>query len=637
MNFTELKGVTKGGDVLIVVPPFTDSEAPTIGAHMVQAAALEKGFAVNILYASLLLAAKIGESVYTAIGQAASGLMGERFFAAAAYDVPLLGHTPIDDNPGFQQLVESFGDALTPREFGKLASDVTLWIEELVNAIVQLDFPIVGCSSMFQQTAASIAILRRVKQRRPETITILGGANCEGEMAEGILTLDAGVDYVFSGESEDTFGEFLSAWRSGRLLTPGIVHGKPCRDVNNLPIPKYDEYYEQRKVFLADGETARRDEIWLPYESSRGCWWGQKHHCTFCGISDQTLTFRAKTPARVIEDLKTLMSKHPTRKLGVVDWIMPQNYFRDLLPLLETEVPNLDTYYLVKANLSLANVVALKKAGASIMQPGIEALSTSLLKRVKKGVSASQNITLLRYGRSVDLAVAWLIIHGFPGDQLGEYEETLKLLPLLRHLHPPLGAIPMGIHRFSPYFDRPEEYGISNVRPTEAYLAVLPRHADARKIAFHFEGDYRSAARENPEVIERITEQVQSWRLAWKKDSERPSLAVSRLFADQFLLMDTRGLPGTQEIHFLSREQAAIVLAGTNRRNLVHVDWALENKLAVELDSRIVPLATADAEIIREFESEANIARRRSLPIVNETAEASKENQFSPHEDYVLA
>ncbi len=569
MNLTELKRLAQGGDVLIVVPPFTDSEAPTIGAHMVQVAALEEGFAVNILYASLLLAAKLGESVYTAIGQAASGLMGERFFAAAAYDVPLLGHTPIDDNPGFQQLVESFDQTLTPHEFAKLASDATLWIEEVVDAIVQLNFPILGCSTMFQQTAASIAILRRVKRRRPETITILGGANCEGEMAEGILSLDAGVDYVFSGESESTFNEFLSAWRSGCLSAPGIVHGKPCRDVNNLPIPNYDEFYEQRGLFLSDGGKARREEVWLPYESSRGCWWGQKHHCTFCGISDQTLTFRAKTPARVIEDLKTLMSKHPTRKLGVVDWIMPQNYFRDLLPLLETEVPNLDTYYLVKANLSLDNVAALKKAGASIMQPGIEALSTSLLKRVKKGVSASQNIRLLRYGRSVDLAVAWLLIYGFPGDQLCEYEETLKLLPLLRHLHPPLGAIPMGIHRFSPYFDRPEDFGITNVRPTEAYLAVLPRHAAARKIAFHFDGDYQSAGRANPQLIEQIIHEVESWRNVWKKDSTRPSLAVTRMFGDQFLLADTRGLPGTQEIHFLSREQAALVLSLNQKEMLL--------------------------------------------------------------------
>lgn len=605
MKLNNIHRSISSGDALIIVPPFTDSEAPAIGPHMVQAAAREDGFSVNVLYTSLLFAAEIGEANYLAIGQAASGLMGERFFAAAAYGVPLLGHSAFDEDPGFQKLAA----LMTPDQFAKLALDAARHIDELVEAILELDFPIVGCSTMFQQTAASIAILRRVKERCPEKITILGGANCEGEMAEGILSLKSGVDFVFSGESETTFREFLRSSRSGTLPETSIVEGKPCNNMDNLPVPDYSEYYEQRELFLSTGDNARDDEVWLPYESSRGCWWGQKHHCTFCGISDQTLTFRAKSPARVIEDLKILMSRHPTKKLGVVDWIMPHKYFRDLLPTLKTEVPGLDTYYLVKANLSLDNVQALKEAGGSIMQPGIESLSSSLLKRVKKGVTASQNITVLRYGRAVDISVAWILIHGFPGDELSEYEETLKLLPLLHHLHPPLGAIPMGVHRFSPYFDRPEEYGVSNVRPTDAYLAVLPSHADAMKIAFHFEGDYKSAARENPALIEQIIDEVEKWRRLWEQDSTRPILTISKLFDDQFLLMDTRRIPGTQEVHFLTREKAALILTGTDRDGSVDVDWALENKLVVDLDSRIVPLATAEPSLLREFEDQ-----KKSMP-----------------------
>lgn len=31
----------------------------------------------------------------------------------------------------------------------------------------------------------------------------------------------------------------------------------------------------------------------LLYEASLGCWWGEKHHCTFCGLNGTTMKFRA--------------------------------------------------------------------------------------------------------------------------------------------------------------------------------------------------------------------------------------------------------------------------------------------------------------------------------------------------------
>ena len=116
---------------------------------------------------------------------------------------------------------------------------------------------------------------------------------------------------------------------------------------------------------------------------------------------------------------------------------MPRSYFRTLLPRLAAEVPGLRAFYEQKSNLSLDNVLELKAAGICDIQPGIEALSTSLLKRMDKGVSARQNIALMRYARAVGLSLTWNLLYAFPGDQLEDYEQTLALVPLLRHLNPP--------------------------------------------------------------------------------------------------------------------------------------------------------------------------------------------------------
>ena len=53
-----------------------------------------------------------------------------------------------------------------------------------------------GCSTTFVQTAASVAILRRLKKTGPEIVALLGGANCEGVISDGLATLVPEVDYI---------------------------------------------------------------------------------------------------------------------------------------------------------------------------------------------------------------------------------------------------------------------------------------------------------------------------------------------------------------------------------------------------------------------------------------------------------
>ena len=89
------------------------------------------------------------------------------------------------------------------------------WVAQLAQEICSRDFKVVGCTSTFEQTAASVALLSCIKKLRPEIVTVLGGANCEGEMAEGILSLSADIDYVFSGESEVSFPKFLRELQEG--------------------------------------------------------------------------------------------------------------------------------------------------------------------------------------------------------------------------------------------------------------------------------------------------------------------------------------------------------------------------------------------------------------------------------------
>ncbi len=606
-------------EVLIIVPPFAALDRPALGPHILQASARAVGTEVAVLYANILLANELGEMNYVAISKAPSALLvGERFFAATAYEGASPAGTLAIDSADLllRRSPQNFHFPIGVEDLQRLALAAEQWADELATALSQLDFKIVGCSTTFQQTTASVALLRRIKRLRPNVITIIGGANCEGEMAEGIRSLQSGIDYVFSGECETVFPKFLTDIRSGHLPVQPVIHGAACQNLDQVPTPVFTEYYQQLQQWLPEREFATDANLWLTYETSRGCWWGQKHHCTFCGLNGQGMAFRAKSPNRVIEELKALLAQHPSKYVCMSDNIMPYSYFRALLPRLGKELPGLHVFYEEKANLSLANVVALKEAGVCTVQAGIEALSSSLLRRMDKGVSPRQNIDLLRYARAVDLHVSWNLLYGFPGDQLCDYEQTLQLLPLLSHLQPPSGFYPLIIDRFSPYFNEPAKYGIRDLRPWESYASAFPEHADLGRLAYHFDGDYGSASRNNADLIARVSSRIEEWRHQWQPASLPPLLTITPLTDDYFMLLDTRRLPGTKEISFVTRRQAACACAHTDTWT-EEVDWALRHKLVVEMDARFVPLATAAPELLQWFEAEARGGERgASKPVL---------------------
>jgi ribosomal peptide maturation radical SAM protein 1 len=296
----------------------------------------------------------------------------------------------------------------------------------------------------------------------------------------------------------------------------------------------------------------------------------------------------------------------------MTDNIMPYHYFSTLIPKLAKENFGAQIFYEQKSNLTLDKVRALDEAGVRRIQPGIEAVSTSLLRLMKKGVTARQNIALLRYARSVGMKVNWNLLYAFPGDDEQSYHQTLSLLTILRHLEPPAGFFSLSIERFSPYFDKPAEFGISNLHPAESYASVFPEDAPLHQIAYHFEGDYDTAARRNPHLMETLRGEITSWIGAWRDLGSTPTLWVSPLEDDLFLLIDSRWGNGMEKIQFISKSQAAVALR-EHFEPTQDVQWGMQNGICAIIDGVYVPLAVASAGIISQFERD--ISEGREIPL----------------------
>lgn len=610
-----------------MVPPFAGLDRPALGPHLLQAVARDEGFEVTVFYANITFARVLGEPLYHRICYSSSTMLaGERVFAHLAFGVPRLGNRRPGDEVFFKGTVAERQPAVTLEELEHASAVATAWLPDVAAEILALGSDIVGCSTTFEQTAASVALLRRLKESRPEIVTLLGGANCEGEMGDRLASLVPEIDYTFVGECEGVFPEFLRDISAQRRPSARLVHGTPCGDMDALPCVDYSEYYK-RLESVADFHFVREKEVRLPYESSRGCWWGEKQHCLFCGMNAETIRFRRKDPARVVSDLTVLLGAHPSKRISMVDNIMPYEFFKTLLPALAQSDLQAHIFYEQKANLNLHQVKLLREAGVAVIQPGIEALSTPLLRLMRKGVSAAQNIRLLRYCRSCDIAVNWNLLYAFPQDRLAWYEETLRLLPLLRHLHPPSGLSHLSLDRFSPYHDNPGAFGISAVAPIDAYLDVLPRDADVAHIAYHFTAQYESESRDEVRVMTAIRDEISAWRLAWQGVAAAGApvealaaasagaesaamLVVTRLDDSTFLLTDSRR-GGGPTFEFLDEAQARLVLLGAANGAEPSLRWAAKRGWITCVDDRWIALATADYELMEYFEASQTVAGSR--------------------------
>jgi hypothetical protein len=197
----------------------------------------------------------------------------------------------------------------------------------------------------------------------------------------------------------------------------------------------------------------------------------------------------------------------------------------------------------------------LKRAGVNCLQPGIESLSTDILQLMRKGCTALQNVQLLKWARELGIELAWNFLMGFPGEEADEYARMAEMIPALLHLQPPLplgaGRL-VGLYRFSPYFDDPEGWGITNVRSASSYRAVYPfPEATLRRLAYHFDFDYADG-RDPSTYTAPLFEMIQYWQA-----NHCPGALTSVSNDQVFVIHDRR--PGAKQarIELTGMEKAA--------------------------------------------------------------------------------
>ena len=545
--------------ITLINMPFASLNMPSIALTQLRSVAEEKfgeEVRVRVLYLNQEFCNFIGVDLYQSMSfELYTSGLGDWFFRHIAFR---------EEEDNTQQYFARYfpqqnaeAAAIKGRVLAK-RKNVERFLMRLI-AKYQLDKEqMVGFTSMFTQNVACFAMARLLKEKNDDVVTILGGANCEAAMGREIARHADSIDYVFSGPSLVSFTDFLGHQISGETdkchEVQGVFSSQNAEDERHsgrgiigqelpieIPVPlDYDSFLKALDTNLPKLDL----EPCIPFETSRGCWWGERSHCTFCGLNGGTMAYRAMPSENALALFDDLFTKYGGRskRFESVDNILPRNYLTEVLPNIKAP-EDAYLFYEVKADLKTHEMEILANAGVKAIQPGIESLNTSTLKLMGKGTTSFQNLAFLKNCSRFGIIPTWNLLIGFPGEGEEVYEKYLGDIPLLTHLYPPNGAFPVRFDRFSPYYTQAAQYGL-DLSPYDFYSLIYPFPQEALANMAYFFEDRNYKAKYMAGMIawkDKLNTGVGRWRTRYNGKDEAPKARLDfEMRDDQVYVVDTR-------------------------------------------------------------------------------------------------
>lgn len=555
-------------DVLLASMPFGPHILqPSLGLSLLRACIEPLGVRSTVVYYTLQYARKAGVNLYADIAYrepTIHGFSGEWLFNGCLFpDRSIETDAYVEEilrgrSPEFREARHN----IRPMDEGVIAKLLELrgeaqsFIDECADDVLSCGPKIVGLTSTFQQHVASLALARRLKELDPQLFVVLGGANCEGVMGWETKRQFPFVDAVVSGEAEIVFRDLVEAILEEREIPelPGLFLDRhtgltgsafeavahrtspSLENLDALPYPEYDDFFEQFEQAALDFDSSgEAGQPRIMFETSRGCWWGDKSHCAFCGLNGGNIGFRSKSGERALEELKYLVERYPGCSVSVVDNILDMAYFKSFVPRLAELDLGVELFYEIKANLSKEQVRLLRDAGITRIQPGIENLNSHVLSLMHKGIRSIQNLQLLKWCKEFGVKPYWNMLYGIPGEEAEDYAAIAATVPALSHLPPPTGGGIIRLDRFSPNFENAQQLGFTEVAPYPAYFYIYPLARDAVvNLAYFFTYSYQDG-RDVQSYVRPVTERLSEWQEA---HSESDLFSVDK--GDHLLIWDLR-------------------------------------------------------------------------------------------------
>src|SRR5215213_6905791 len=616
-RLVNINGGNKGNEfkpVALVSMPTLSGRFPSFQLALLKPTLERAGIPTQAFSLFMYFGTHIGWRINEAIADVWPSMVGEWIWTKAAF-----GDEVDSDRDEYFELYERVFRAICDRagctieDIRRIRDEATIsFIDFCVNSIDWSRFGLIGFSVVFQQLLASVALAKALKSRYPDIPIIMGGAGFEDDIADEIIRNCPQVDYLHCGDAELSFPEMVGRlsrgepmrnlkgimWREGDEV---IYAGRAPNfaDMNATPTPDFDEYfYAREESSYINYEGAR--QVLLPIETARGCWWGEKNHCTFCGLNRSGMEFRAKDADNVINQLEALTRRYGIFHFNAIDNILAPEYTGKLFGRLAEANTDIRIHYEVRPSISRTQLKEMRRGGLFSVQPGVESLSTHILKIMRKHTTGMRNLELIKWCTYYGIHNFYNILVRFPGETAEDYRVQCDVISKISHLQPPYAIVKARADRGSPMFFEPEAQSITSLRPASCYEFIFPKERfNLERVSYYF--DHQMENTVTDEQYSEIFSLVADWQGSWEQ-SPTPYLRYRKSLAT-VVIEDGRG---TRPRSFTYSDGAASLYeycadarsSGDIAAHFKNEEWVegalsefIERDLIIFLDNRYLSLA----------------------------------------------
>ena len=302
--------------------------------------------------------------------------------------------------------------------------------QALIESLVEYDPVVIGFSTYLWNIAASVHLIRLLKQLLPECRIVFGGPEA-GPRGEELLLREPDLDFVIAGEGEAAFSDLLGILfhdDGGLEQVSGLFYRQHERVLRNpvqlLPV-------ETIPAPVAQGLMDRSKSL-VYWETSRGC----PYQCSFCTSATERL--RAFPMERVEADLKVLQRlQNKTVKLLDRSFHLGKQRTTELLQRFARTPSGLRFHLELNPDrISDEAMTIFRKAEAGKFQfeIGLQSLDEQVLNRIERRMDVAKALRNIR--QLVEMRhhpVHLDLIVGLPGESAAQcarsLDQTFQLYP----------------------------------------------------------------------------------------------------------------------------------------------------------------------------------------------------------------
>lgn len=529
-----------------------------------------KHIRVDTYHLYLDVAETIGYDLYSLISE--SSWLSEALYGYILF--PEKEH----DCESFLRLLKKKNPFLKSLEIDKVREELLKCLERHIRTIDWESYDLIGFSICFSQFMSSLLYMSKIREKLPNGLIIAGGSHCSDRLGKSLIDTFSFIDLIVEGEGEQTLLNICKALMERRPLEeieklPGVISKSKdpsgsCQltDLSELPRPDYADYFQHLQKLPND----RRFFAKIPLEGSRGCWYrGLKGRgCTFCNLNLQWKNYRQKSMEQVLSEIEEYVTKYKTVFFSFMDNLIPRDFVPGLFEELASKERDLRFFLESRAGITLDHLKLMRKVGVEEIQVGIEALSTSLLKKMNKGTTAIQNIEMMKACELHDTPnLTSNLILDFPLSDENDVKETLYNMNFVRHLRP-LKPISFWLGYGSTVYNEFQKYNIKRVYNHKYYRYFIPKDI-LSKLVLMIQGYTLMVPKRN------MWAEVKKEAIQWQKryqSLKRDSIPILALYdAKDFLIISERVSLRKENMHRLTGKSREIYLFCEKRRHIKEI------------------------------------------------------------------